>query len=127
MASTLHHICNLFSEALHWIFETLLGWNLTHYLDDFLFVFEPDSDPLSNAERYNNILTIMGLSRAPEKDMDEHIVIHLGFKIDSEKMEVCLPLNKKLHALDIIKSLLYTKSVSHTTLDEALAYLVYCC
>ena len=30
-------IFNLFSEALHWIFEILLGWNLTNYLDDFLF------------------------------------------------------------------------------------------
>ena len=124
---TAPRIFNLFSEALHWIFETLLGWNVTHYLDDFLFVFEPDSDLLSNAERYNTILTTMGLSGAPEKDMNGHIVTHLGFEIDSEKMEVCLPLNKKLRALNTVKSLLHTKSVSYTTLDEALGYLSHCC
>ena len=37
-------IFNLFSEALHWIFETLYGWNLSHYLDDFLAVFPPGTD-----------------------------------------------------------------------------------
>lgn len=81
----------------------------------------------SNTEYYNTILTTMDLSGAPEKDMNGQIVTHLGFEIDSEKMEVSLPLNKKLHALDTIQSLLHTKSVSRITLDEALGYLSHCC
>ena len=32
-------IFNLFSEALYWVFEILHEWNVTHYLDDFLFIF----------------------------------------------------------------------------------------
>jgi hypothetical protein len=41
---TAPRIFNLFSEALHWVFETTFRWNLTHYLDDFLFVFPPGTD-----------------------------------------------------------------------------------
>ena len=32
---TAPRIFNLFAEALHWVFETLNEWNVTHYLDDF--------------------------------------------------------------------------------------------
>jgi hypothetical protein len=41
---TAPRIFNLFAEALHWVFETLYEWNVTHYLNDFLFVFSPGTD-----------------------------------------------------------------------------------
>ena len=41
---TAPRIFNLFAEALHWVFETLNEWNVTHYLDDFLFVFPSGTD-----------------------------------------------------------------------------------
>src|SRR5438552_2460742 len=124
---TAPRIFNLFSEALHWVFENLLGWNLTHYLDDFLFVFPPDTDIQAVSDQYNRILTAMGFISAPEKDMNGHIVTHLGFEFDSLKMQVRLPSNKKQRALQAVRALLDTKTVSPAFLDEALGFLSHCC
>ena len=33
------YIFNFFFKVLHWVFESLLHWNLMYYLNDFLFVF----------------------------------------------------------------------------------------
>ena len=43
---------NLFSEALHWVFESLLHWDLTHYLDDFLIVFPPGTELKDPKKQY---------------------------------------------------------------------------
>jgi hypothetical protein len=56
---TAPRIFNLFSEALDWIFET---WTLTHYLNDFLFVFKPQTDPSPITFRYNEILAKIGVT-----------------------------------------------------------------
>ena len=120
-------IFNLFSEALHWVFETLLGWDLTHYLDDFLFVFPPGTDIQAVSDQYNHVLTSMGFMSAPEKDMNGHIVTHLGFEFDSLKMQIRLPANKKQRALQAVRALLNAKSVSPAFLDEALGFLAHCC
>ena len=124
---TAPRIFNLFSEALHWVFETLFGWDLTHYLDDFLFVFSPDIDVKKMTSEYNTVLSTFGLSAAREKDMDGQIVKHLGFEIDSGKMEVRLPQNKKLRAIQTISTLLHSKSVTFIALEEALGFLSHCC
>ena len=44
---TAPRIFNLFAEALHWVFETLNEWNVTHYLDDFLFILPLDQSMYS--------------------------------------------------------------------------------
>ena len=67
---TAPRIFNLFAEALHWIFETLEEWNVTHYLDDFLFVFPPDTDMTHRSAEFDRILVELGLSKAAEKDAD---------------------------------------------------------
>ena len=105
-------IFNLFSEALHWIFETLFHWNLTHYLDDFLFVFKPQTDLSSIASCYNEILAKIGLTTIPEKDMNDTTIIHLGFEFDSLKMEVRFSHNKHSHVMHIITDLLKAKSIT---------------
>ena len=124
---TAPRIFNLFSEALHWIFETLFRWNLTHYLDDFLFVFKPQTDLSAIATSYNEILAKIGLTPAPEKDMNGTTVIHLGFEIDSLRMEVRLPRNKHSRALHTVTDLLKAKSITYSMLDEALGFLSHCC
>ena len=120
-------IFNLFSEVLHWIFETLFHWNLTHYLDDFLFVFKPQTNLSSIASCYNEILAKIGLTTTPEKDMNDTTIIHLGFEFDSLKMEVHLLHNKHSHILHIITDLLKAKSITYTMLDEVLGFLSHCC
>lgn len=44
----------------------------------------------------------MSFSGAIEKNMNDHIITHLDFEFDTLKMEIHLPVNKKLHTLQII-------------------------
>ena len=124
---TAPRIFNLFSEALHWVFETLHGWNLTHYLDDFLFVFPPGTDVSPHSNVFDRTITTMGLSKAPEKDLDGHVVTHLGFEFDSINMEVRLPVNKKLRALRAVEHIANASSVAVASLKEVLGFLSHCC
>lgn len=48
----------------------------------------------SIASYYNETLAKIGLTAAPEKDMNHATVIHPGFEFDSVKMEVYLPRNE---------------------------------
>lgn len=121
------YIFNLFSEALHWIFEIIFHWNLTHYLDDFLFVYKSQTDLSPIASHYNEILGKIGLITAPEKDMNDTIVTHLGFEFDSLKMEIRLPRHKHSHVLHTVTDLLKAKSIAYSMLDEALGFLSHCC
>src|SRR5437667_8040899 len=65
---TAPRIFNLFAEVLHWVFETLKEWNVTHYLDDFLVVFPANTDITSYSQQFDDILETFGLSKATEKD-----------------------------------------------------------
>ena len=124
---TAPRIFNLFSEALHWVFETLEEWNVTHYLDDFLVVFPPGVDITPYSNQFDRILATFGLSKSAEKDSSGCVVIHLGFEFDSNKMEVRLPDNKKQRALDAVNSLISSSSVSLTSLESTLGFLSHCC
>ena len=88
---TAPRIFNLFSEALHWVFETLPHRDLTHYLDDFLVVFPPDTDISTHSQVFDDVLTTVGLTKAPEKDADGTTVTHLSFEFDSMRMEIRPP------------------------------------
>ena len=112
---------------LHWIFEELLKWKLTHYLDDFLFVFPMGTDVNRTSRQYNDVLATIGLTGAPEKNMDGHVIIHLGFEFDTIKMEVRLPAHKKLRAFQASQVLLEANTVPVTSLEETLGFLSHCC
>ena len=88
-------IFNLFFEVLHWVFEILLGWNLTYYLNDFLFIFLFDIDIQIVSNQYNSILISMGFISTFEKNMNEYIIIHLSFEFDLLKMQIHFSSNKK--------------------------------
>ena len=124
---TAPRIFNLFAEALHWVFETLNEWNVTHYLDDFLFVFPSGTDlaPISTA--FDRVLAKFGLSKAAEKDSNGCVVVHLGFEFDSSAMEIRLPPNKKQRAVNAVNSLLSSSTVSLTNLESTLGFLSHCC
>lgn len=124
---TAPRIFNLFAEALHWIFETLHEWNVTHYLDDFLFVFPPGTDLSLYSPQFDQVLSSFGLSKAAEKDSNGCVVVHLGFEFNSNTMEVTLPLNKKQRAVDAVSFLLSSPSVSLSVLQETLGFLSHCC
>jgi hypothetical protein len=124
---TAPRIFNLFAEALHWVFETLYEWNVTHYLDDFLFVFPPHTDISTVSTQFDDVLKEFGLTKAAEKDSNGMIVIHLGFEFDSETMQVRLPPNKKQRALDAIMDLLLSSTVTLSGLETTLGFLSHCC
>jgi hypothetical protein len=124
---TAPRIFNLFAEALHWIFETLHEWNVTHYLDDFLFVFPPHTDIPTVSAQFDAVLTELGLTKAAEKDSNGLVVVHLGFEFDTTRMQVRLPPNKKHRALDAITDLLLSSTVTLSVLEKTLGFLSHCC
>jgi hypothetical protein len=124
---TAPRIFNLFAEALHWVLETLYEWNSTHYLDDFLFVFPPNTDISSVSTQFDNVLNEFGLSKASEKDSNGCVVVHLGFEFDSDLMQVRLPPNKKQRALDSVETLLTSSTVTLSSLESTLGFLSHCC
>src|SRR5579859_7787171 len=124
---TAPRIFNLFAEALHWVFETLNEWNVTHSLDDFLFVFPLGADITPISAELDCVLAKMGFSKAAEKDSNGCVVVHLGFEFDSNSMEVRLPLNKKQRAVDAVQSLLSAETTTHTNLESTLGFLSHCC
>ena len=106
-------------------FETLEEWNVTHYLDDFLFVFPPSTDVKEYSTEFDRILSEFGLTKAAEKDSDG-CVVHLGFEFDSIQMQVTLPPNKKQRAIDAVESLFSVPTVSLNALESALGFLSHC-
>ena len=123
---TASRIFNLFAEALHWIFETLYEWNVTHYLDDFLFVFSSNTDITAISTQFDDVLAKFDLIKTTEKDSDGCIIVHLGFEFDSENMQVHLLSNKKQRALDAVNALLSSSIVTHTMLETTLGFLSHC-
>ena len=124
---TARRIFNLFAEALHWVFETLHEWNVTHYLDDFLFVFPPHTDISTVSAQFNDVLAKFGLTKTTEKDSDGCVVVHLGFEFDSEMMQVRLPPNKKQRVLVAIQDLLLASTVTVSMLKMTLSFLSHWC
>ena len=124
---TAPRIFNYFAEALHWVLETLNEWNLTHYLDDFLIIFPPNIDITSYSQQFDEILAKFGFSKAEEKDADGCVIVYLGFEFDSNKMELRLPVNKKVRAVRAVQSLLSSTSVTFSELQRTLGFLSHCC
>jgi len=124
---TAPRIFNLFAEALHWVFETLHEWNVTHYLDDFLFVFPPNTDITEISVQFDDVLAKFGFTKATEKDSDGCVIVHLGFEFDSKNMQVRLPPNKKQRALDAVNALLSSSTVTYAMLETTLGFLSHCC
>lgn len=120
-------IFNLFAEAIHWVLEQRHGWAVSHYLDDFFAAFPPASEITSRSTQFDEVLNEFGFTKAPEKDESGCRVTHLGFVIDSIKMQVSLPPNKLLRAQTAVASLLKHKSVSQNSLEETLGFLSHCC
>jgi len=85
-------IFNLFSEGLHWISDWVFGRALVHYLDDFLFVNDPDP------EFFNTLTSYLGFSENIKKRKDGWIVDFTGIELDSNLMEARLPKDKHDHA-----------------------------
>ena len=118
---------NLFAEGLHWVFVYEYGWSLTHYLDDSLSVFPPNTDPKPLSTLYDSVCNDFGIQTEAKKDEMGTRVMHLGFNIDTTIMEASLPPNKRKRAIAIVHSLLLKSWISRTRLEETLGFLSHCC
>lgn len=113
-------IFNLFAEGLHWILEHVFSRQLVHYLDDFLFINDPDP------EFFGSIASFLGLCEKSSKRQDGFIVDFLGIELDTTAMQARLPPDKHAHALNAVISLLQSSHISHRTLEKFLGFLSFC-
>src|SRR5579859_7716480 len=118
---------NLFAEGLHWVFVYEYGWSLTHYLDDSLSVFPPNTDPKPLSTLYDSVCKDFGMHTEPKKDEMGTRVTHLSFTIDSHIMEASLPPNKRKRAITVVHNLLLKSWTSRARLEETLGFLSHCC
>ena len=89
-------IFNLFTKVLHWIFNIFHEWNVTHYLDDFLFIFSFDINLSSYFLQFDQVLSLFELSKVIEKNFNDYIIIHLEFEFNFNMMKVIFSFNKKI-------------------------------
>ncbi|KAF7342789.1 Integrase/recombinase xerD [Mycena sanguinolenta] len=124
------YIFNLFAEALHWILQHHIPARICHYLDDFLKMFPPNTNPdlVQAALAWVQALACaLGLNFQDSKVVGPTYVLEfLGITLDSLRMEARLPLEK----LAFLQTLLATwRSKSHCTqreLSELTGYLQFC-
>jgi len=120
-------IYNMFGEAIHWVMENEFGWTITHYVDDFLAAFPPNTNAHEQSLLFNKVCTDIGFTTEPKKDEMGTSVNHLGFIIDSSSMTATLPENKRNRATNLLTSMLQRKSVSVVMLESLLGFLSHCC
>lgn len=124
--------CSLFekfSTFLQWAVEEACGLHsVDHYLDDFLFVGQKDTNNyLTLMNTFKHICGDLGVLIADNKTMGPAEVIHfLGFTIDTVLMMVRIP-EEKLHKLSVsLKNLLQRKKVFLKDLESFIGLLAYC-
>ena len=113
-------IFNLFAEGFHWIMESVFSRSLVHYLDDFLFIDEPDPN------FFGALASFLGFTERIDKRQDGTIVEFLGLILDSYNMIVTLPENKHRCALLALHTTLSQKTISHRSLEKLLGFLSFC-
>ena len=89
------HIFNLFTEALHWIFEILYEWNIIHYLNDFLFIFFSYTEIFTIFAQFDIVFDEFNFTKVTKKNSNDYVIIYLEFEFDSKIMQIRFFLNKK--------------------------------
>ncbi|KAF5379032.1 hypothetical protein D9615_006011 [Tricholomella constricta] len=100
------YIFNLFAEALHWIIQRHIPAALRHYLDDFLLIFGPSSDPVvcnAAVEWVTALGKELGLYFQDSKTVRPCTQLEfLGLELDSTAMEARLPPDKLAYLTDLL-------------------------
>ena len=111
-------IFNLFSEAIHWIMQ-LKGYNLCHYIDDFLLVLSPESFMIYTAANdFSETCETMGFMIEEKKNKEGILVDFLDLEIDTMAIKACLSPDKHNRALLMVLDLLRRKSISFYALES---------
>lgn len=127
---TAPYLFNLFSEAFHWILQEELGTQelpgrIIHYLDDFLIVIPPDSNPTNYTRVFAKLCTELGLSIKESKNKEGTMVDFAGVELDTRRMVIRLPMKKLLKGREIVDSTIEKKSISLLELQQITGYLTF--
>ena len=91
----------------------LKGYNLCHYIDDFLLILPPESTMFHTAANdFSKVCDTMGYMIEEKKNKEGTLVAFLGLKIDTMAMEACLAPDKYLRTLSIVVDTLQTKYIA---------------
>ena len=120
-------IYNLFAEAIHWVLQYSFGWSLSHYVDDFLGVFPPNTDLAVKSRLFDEICNDFDFPTEPKKDKMGTRVNHLGFEVDTVSMTATLSHNKRDRAIKLLHIVISCKTISAKSLETLLGFLNHCC
>ena len=125
---TAPYLFNLFAEAFHWILKDHFERNETeaeviHYLDDFLIVLPPDSNPDACSTTFRVLSTEVGLSIKETKNEQGTVVSFAGIELDSHSMVIRLPTKKLLKARFLVNQSMKCDSLSLRELQTLTGYL----
>jgi hypothetical protein len=77
--------------------------------------------------QFDEVIIQLGFIKAVDKDEEGMIVMHLGFEIDSETMEVRFSQNKYDRMITAIITLMHRSSIIFKQADELLDFLSHYC
>ena len=119
-----------FSSALHWyVASCSSNKNILHYLDDFLFGGEANTDQCSILlNLFKEECKKCGVSLAEEKTVNPvETLTFLGIEFDTVALELRLPLNKLGEIKDRINLVLDCKKIKLRDLQSLVGLLNFAC
>lgn len=123
-------IFNLFAEAFHWILlSSAPAWwklQLVHYLDDFIAVLPPGSDPAPYSRFFERFTQYLGLVNNPSKAASGCIVECLGIEINTTNMTARLPAKKIDKATRLVTETLARGTLTHHEAEQLAGFLGFC-
>ena len=117
------------ADGLQWILEQRGTTYVAHYLDDFVTVGPPNSDQCStNQSIISDVCKELGIPLAPHKSVGPATCLtFLGIEIDTQAMELRLPLEKLHNLRDLISEWQFKKVCTREKLESLLGHLNHAC
>ena len=120
-------IFNLFNEIIHWIMQ-LKGYNLCHYIDDFLLILLSESLMIHTIiNDFSEVCDIMNFMIEQRKNKEDILIDFLNLEIDIMTMKIYLSSDKYQYMLFIIINILQRKFISFHILEKLLDFLSFYC
>ena len=119
-----------FSTFIHWLVNMMAGRDtLDHYLDDFIFCGDQDSD--SCEILLNTFMAVckdLSIPLADDKAVDPcSRLIFLGLEIDSDKMVVNIPVHKKEETREVLLQVLKHRKMKLREFQSMIGKLAFLC
>lgn len=129
--ATAPFIFNLFAEALQWIIQSHLHWELVeHFLDDIIYVIAEidasESDIRRTIDEYNLITDILGVPRQDKKDVCGTIESILGYEFDTHSFIMRLPEDKLTRAIEATRHAVRQESLTLLEAQSITGFLAFC-